>query len=167
MKNLPKVLGLLIAATCFAAIWTSCEKPATDAHLASAEIDSLKKQAALAYVPGTGEIMNGIVQPHHYKLWLAGHNSNWKLAAYEADLLNGGFKRIEKYHAGSKTAQAVPMIYPELAAINKAIESKDRDKFDKEFVALTKMCNICHQATGYDFNVILVPSKSAFENQQF
>ena len=148
-------------------IWAGCEKSTINEHLLSLQIDSLKKQITGAYIPGTGEIMNGIIQPHHYKLWLAGQTKNWKLAAYESDLLAGGFKRIEKYHHGSKTAEAIPMINPELTAINKAIRNKDKIEFKNGFVLLTNACNTCHSAMGYDFNIIKVPSKPAFENQQF
>ena len=38
------------------------------------QIDSLQNQLSHEYIPGTGEIMNNIVQPHHLKLWLAGQN---------------------------------------------------------------------------------------------
>jgi hypothetical protein len=32
---------------------------------------------------------------------------------------------------------------------------------------LTNTCNICHQATKYEFNVITVPSAPNFDNQRF
>jgi hypothetical protein len=132
------------------------------------KIDSLQAEIVKAYVPGTGEIMSNIVQPHHYKLWLAGENKNWELAKYESHLLAGGFKRIQKYHRGTTEATAVPMIYPQLDAIDLAIRQHDQKQFDSSFVLLTGACNTCHQATNYGFNVITVPGvKSGFENQKF
>jgi hypothetical protein len=143
----------------------SCNLSAND-HLPN-QIDSLKSAMKAAYVPGTGEIMNGIIQPHHYKLWLAGQQKNWTLAEYERHQLIGGFKRIEKYHPGTAEAVAVPMIYPEMTAIEIAIRQKDAAAFRNHFAMLTNACNTCHQATKYEFNVITVPGTLAFENQRF
>ena len=132
------------------------------------KIDSLQAKVNNAYVPGTGEIMSNIVQPHHYKLWLAGENKNWQLAKYESHLLAGGFKRIQKYHSGTPEATAVPMIYPQIEAIDLAIRQHDQQQFNRSYAQLTSTCNTCHQATNYGFNVITVPVvKSGFENQKF
>ena len=134
-----------------------------------AKIDTLKAVQANTYVPGTGEIMNSIVQPHHYKLWLAGRNHNWELAKYESHLLLGGFKRIQKYHSGTPEANATPMIYPQIAAVENAIKQKDAEKFNQSYLVLTSVCNTCHQATGYTFNVITVPkgSQGSYADQAF
>ena len=134
-----------------------------------AKIDTLKAAQANAYVPGTGEIMNNIVQPHHYKLWLAGRNNNWELAKYESHLLLGGFKRIQKYHRGTPEANATPMIYPQITAVENAIKQKDAEKFNQSYSILTSVCNTCHQATGYKFNVITVPkdSQGSYADQAF
>jgi len=143
----------------------SCSQ--TSDNRLSTQIDSIKKQLKAAYVPGTGEIMNGIIQPHHYKLWLAGHQQNWTLAEYERHQLLGGFKRIEKYHKGTPEAAAAPMIYPEITAIEIAISQKDEKAFKNHFALMTNVCNTCHQATKYEFNVITVPTAPDFGNQHF
>lgn len=130
-------------------------------------LDSLQKRVESAYVPGTGELMNNIIQPHHYKLYLAGRQRNWALAEYERDQLSGGFKRILKYHSHSTVANLVPMIYPELDALEKAIKQKNSGAFNGHFALLTRTCNSCHQATKQDFVVIKIPSGPAFENQDF
>jgi hypothetical protein len=156
---------LLLAFSVAMSILFSCNSSANEQL--SNQVDSLKNQLKEAYVPGTGEIMNGIIQPHHYKLWLAGQQQNWTLAEYERHQLLGGFKRIEKYHKGSTEASAVPMIYPEIKAIEIAISDKDAAAFKKHFVLLTNTCNTCHQATKYEFNVITVPAAPAFANQRF
>jgi hypothetical protein len=132
------------------------------------KIDSLQAKAKNAYVPGTGELMSNIIQPHHYKLWLAGENKNWELAKYESHLLTGGFKRIQKFHHGTPEANAVPMIYPEMDAVDQAIKQHDLHAFNSSFAVLTSTCNTCHQATNYGFNIITVPvAKSGFDNQKF
>ena len=42
------------------------------------------KSQETGYVPGLGELMAG-QQVRHAKLWFAGENENWRLAAYEVD----------------------------------------------------------------------------------
>lgn len=145
---------------------TGCNMPVNKIPV-TIQADSLKKIIKDEYIPGTGEIMNEIVQSHHYKLWLAGQQQNWILARYESHLLSGGFKRIQKYHAGTPEALATPMIYPELEAVDKAIARKSMGEFKSSFVLLTNACNSCHQATGYQFNVIKVPKLPSFDNQKF
>jgi hypothetical protein len=164
MKRLSIIVILFILPVAFMA---SCEQPAGGNKALQARVDSLQSKLDSAYVPGTGEIMNGIVQPHHYKLWLAGQQQNWKLAEYERHQLSGGFKRIRKYHKNTPEAAALAMIYPEMDALEKAIKQKDAAAFKNHFALLTNTCNICHQATKYEFNVITVPSAPNFDNQRF
>ena len=40
--------------------------------------------APAPFNPGIADLMNIIVQPRHTKLWFAGREGNWVLAAYEA-----------------------------------------------------------------------------------
>jgi hypothetical protein len=159
-------IGMIVCLSSVA-VFTGCNRGNDNKELQS-KIDSLQSKVFNAYVPGTGEIMSNIIQPHHYKLWLAAENKNWDLAKYESHLLTGGFKRIQKFHAGTPEAIATPMIYSQLAAVNQAIKQHDSLQFDKSFELLTNTCNTCHQATNYKFNVITVPvNKNVFENQKF
>lgn len=130
-------------------------------------IDSLEHKLQTAYVPGTGEIMNNIIQPHHIKLWMAGNNKNWTLAEYELHLLSGGFKRIEKYHAGTREAAAVKMIYPEIDSVMEAIYNQQVAIFRRHYQLMTNTCNSCHQATGNAYVIISVPGNQSFGDQQF
>lgn len=127
--------------------FSACHQQSGDKQILQAKVDSLQKKLDSAYVPGIGEIMNGIIQPHHYKLWLAGKQENWTLAEYERHQLAGGFKRILKYHKSTKEAATMVMIYPELKALENAIRQKDSNAFKDHFALLTNTCNTCHQAT--------------------
>ena len=148
-------------------IMVGCEQtPDKNADL-QARIDSLQNKVNSAYVPGTGEIMNGIVQPHHLKLWLAGQNQNWQLAEYERHMLMGGFTRIQKYHKGKPEATDVVMAFPAMSAIENAIREKDVKAFKSSFAGLTNSCNTCHQVLKCGFNVIVVPSGNNLGNQSF
>ena len=162
-----KLIVSILCLTAVLSILTGCADKTENKPSLTTKVDSLAIKVNNAYVPGIGELMNGIIQPHHEKLWLAGSHRNWELAAYENHLLTSGFTRIQKYHKSDKVSGLVPMIYPELDAIKKAIADKDARKFNQHFVTLTKTCNTCHQASGYGFNVIQVPAGQAFSNQKF
>jgi hypothetical protein len=145
----------------------SCQQTSNKKKVPSAGIDGLKISLNAAYVPGIGELMNGIIQPHHYKLWLAGEHKNWALAEYERHMLLGGFKRIQIYHKTDPVAANVPMIFPEIDSIETSIKRKNVEAFRNHFMLLTNSCNTCHQATKYEFNVITVPTAQSFGNQKF
>jgi hypothetical protein len=145
----------------------SCEQSGSKTAALQTRVDSLQNKLKSAYVPGTGEIMNSIIVSHHLKLWLAGEHKNWVLAEYERHMLMGGFTRIQKYHKGTPEAVAVPMIFPAMDAVKKAIRDKDANAFKSNYVLLTNSCNTCHQALKYGFNVITVPAASSPENQSF
>jgi hypothetical protein len=144
-----------------------CEGSGGGNNVLQARIDSLQNEVHSAYKPGTGAIMNTIVQPHHLKLWFAGQNKNWALAEYERQELMGGFEKIQKLHKDKPEAAAVAMIFPALDAIEKAIREKDAKAFKNNFALLTNTCNTCHQALKYGFNVIKVPATNSFDNQSF
>ena len=131
-----------------------------------AEIDSLKKGLGNTYKPGFGEIMEGI-RVHHAKLWFAGLHHNWALAQYEESLIGSGFKRIQKFHGNSPEGQAAGMIIPAMDSVRYAIQQKNPQAFDKDYVLLTTSCNNCHKATDHEFNVIQIPATSSFGNQRF
>ncbi len=148
-------------------LMVGCEQSGDKKAELQARIDSLQNKVNSAYVPGTGEIMNGIIQPHHVKLWLAGQSKNWGLAEYERHMLMGGFSRIQKYHKGTPEATSVVMAFPAMGAIERAIRDKDIKAFESNFAVLTNSCNTCHQVLNCGFNVITVPSGNSFENQSF
>jgi cytochrome c553 len=148
-------------------ILVSCEQSGSKTAVLQGRVDSLQNKLKSAYVPGTGEIMNSIIVSHHLKLWLAGEHKNWVLAGYEQHMLLGGFTRIQKYHKGTPEATAVPMIFPAMDAVKKAIQDKDANAFKSNYALLTTACNTCHQALKYGFNVVTVPTPKNQENQSF
>lgn len=164
MKRLSLIL--LALALPFALI-VGCGQSGSGSADLQARVDSLKNKLDSVYKPGTGAIMNTIVQPHHLKLWFAGQHQNWALAEYERQELMGGFEKVQLYHKDKPEATAVAMIFPAVDAVEKAIREKDANAFKTSFVQLTKTCNTCHQALKYEFNVIKVPVTNSFDNQQF
>jgi len=123
------------------------------------------------YVPGLGEFMTAAVQPHHIKVWLAGHAGNWPLAEYEAKELRETFADIAAYQGSwnnfpiGKLAES--NLAPPLDALDAAIGDKSEAGFKKAYDSVTAACNSCHQATGNAFVAVKTPSGADFPDQEF
>jgi hypothetical protein len=122
------------------------------------------------YEPGLGEFM-AATQLRHAKLWFAGKNRNWELAAYEVDEIKEGLQDAAKFHAtvdGIPVAEMIKTILdPRLDRIEKAVDAKNNAQFASAFDALTDGCNSCHTKAGKPFIRIQRPSEPPFSNQNF
>ncbi len=122
------------------------------------------------YRPGLGEFMTA-TQLRHAKLWFAGKNRNWALAAYEVDEIKEGLEDAAKLHAtfdGIPVAEMIKTILdPRIEPLEKAIEAKNDAQFSAAFDALTDGCNSCHANAGKPFIRIQRPSEPPFGNQNF
>lgn len=110
-----------------------------------------------------GDIM-AFQQGRHFKLWFAGRAGNWPLADYEIGKLKDGFDDVDKLIGGDTVGKAVGA---PIAAIEKAIESKDKDSFTRAFDQLTAGCNSCHHTLDHAFIVIQRPAVVPCGNQSF
>jgi hypothetical protein len=110
-----------------------------------------------------GDVM-GFQQERHLKLWFAGRAGNWPLADYEIGKLKDGFDDIDKLLGGETVGKAVGT---PIAALEKAIESKDKDSFTRAFDQLTAGCNSCHRTLDHAFIVIQRPTILPYGNQSF
>jgi hypothetical protein len=115
------------------------------------------------YQPGLGEVM-ALQQMRHIKLWFAGRACNWPLADYEIGELNEGFEDVNKLLGGDAVGKAVG---DPIAALQKAIEGKDRVAFTIAFDKLTAGCNSCHHTLDHGFIVIQRPTTLPYSNQSF
>lgn len=118
-----------------------------------------------SYAPRLGDIM-GATQLRHFKLWYAGREKNWSLAAYELGQIKESFQDAMTFYSGLPVADMSTM-FTQAALIDAAIKTRDSEKFANAFGQLTTACNACHQSQGYPFIVIKVPSSSPFSNQSF
>jgi hypothetical protein len=125
------------------------------------------------YKSGLGELMN-FTQIRHAKLWFAGSEQNWPLAAYEVDELQEGFDDVVKFypnHEGSPLplAALLPKIMNKpVADLRAAIKAHDSQAFTAAYDTLTAGCNSCHEAANFGINVVMRPSdRSWFSNQDF
>jgi hypothetical protein len=130
------------------------------------QIDSLRQLINMQYKPGVGELMTNI-QLHHAKLWFAGKNANWQLAAYNRSLIESAFKKLQRYHPGTEEARDAAMINGPMDSVSAAIGRRDSHAFQQSFVLLTTTCNNCHTVTNHAYNVILIPHTPPVDNQDF
>jgi hypothetical protein len=113
--------------------------------------------------PRIGVIMQQ-QQMRHIKLWFAGRGGNWPLADYEIDQLKDGFDDLNQQIGGDTVEKAVGA---PIAAIEKAIDAKDRSAFINAFDKLTAGCNSCHRTLDHGFIVIQRPTSPPYSNQVF
>lgn len=157
-----KSLLLLLLPIAFIA----CNNPRADTQLLQNRIDSLEKKLAQTYKPGLGEFMSSM-QTHHAKLWFAGDNDNWQLAAFETGEIKESLEDIAVFCAERPEVQQLGMINPGMDSISIAIAAKNKQLFKTSFIALTAACNNCHHATNHAFNVIKIPVAPPVSNQDF
>jgi hypothetical protein len=119
--------------------------------------------AAEPYEPNIGDIM-AHQQERHIKLWFAGQGGNWPLADYEIGKLKDGFDDVNRQIGGDTVEKAVG---GPVAALEKAIESKDRGSFTRAFDQLTAGCNSCHHTLDHAFIAIQRPNSQPYTNQSF
>src|ERR1700761_4630608 len=100
--------------------------------VAAAAVLARAEPAKDRYQPGLGEFMTA-TQLRHAKLWFAGKNTNWALAAYEVDEIKEGLEDASKLHAtfeGIAVADMIKtIIEPRLDKLEKAIAAKSSTQF--------------------------------------
>jgi hypothetical protein len=122
------------------------------------------------YAPGLGEFMTA-TQLRHAKLWFAGKENNWDLAAYEIDEIMEGLEDAEKQfptHDGVPVADMIKAnIDPAVEQLRKAVEAKSNARFAAAFDNLTGACNSCHAGANKPFIRIRRPTSLPLSNQDF
>jgi hypothetical protein len=131
---------------------------------------AVAQPAKQPYEPGLGEFMTA-TQLRHAKLWFAGKNRNWELAAYEVDEIKEGLQDAARFHAtvdGIPVAEMIKTILdPRLERIEKTVDARSSVQFASAFDALTDGCNNCHTKAGKPFIHIQRPSEPPLSNQSF
>ena len=108
--------------------------------VATSQVLAAAQPASAPYEPGLGEFMMA-TQLRHAKLWFAGKNHNWDLAAYEIDEIKEGLEDAAKLHS---TVDGVPVadmiktiIDPRIEQLEKAVGAKNNAQFVAAFDELT------------------------------
>jgi hypothetical protein len=128
----------------------------------------------LDFKPAMDDLMTMLIQPRHIKLYLAGQQRNWTLAAFQLNELTSGLRRIgqtiPKYRNFSVDATVGSIFAPKIQSMNAAIAAKNPAMFNTAYGELTNACNDCHAGMEHDFLVIKVPdanAAAAYPNQDF
>ena len=128
----------------------------------------------LNFRPAFDDQMTMLVQPRHIKLWAAGQQKNWQLAAFELNELRGALRRIGQsipmYRTYNVDNAVASIFTPKVQAMDAAIKASDPAQFTKAYEDLTGACNQCHQGMEHPFLVIKVPDANAlspFVDQDF
>jgi cytochrome c556 len=122
-------------------------------------------QSRAENLPRLADIM-AAKQWRHIKLWFAGRQRNWDLAAYELAQIKASLADAAILYSNIPVNDVTVMAAP-IQSINKAIESKDGTGFAKAFNELTAGCNSCHRDMEREFITIQVPAVSPFSDQLF
>lgn len=122
------------------------------------------------YVPGLGDLMESL-QVQHGKLWFAGDQLNWPLAAYSVDAIKEGIADMAVLRPRYKGESIVEMLNGLTAKpmqdLEEAVAAKDSARFVQAYDALTENCNVCHRSHEYGFIVIQRPTAPAVTNQRY
>jgi hypothetical protein len=143
---------------------------ATVITLAASVLFAAAQPASDSYAPGLGEFMTA-TQLRHAKLWFAGKENNWDLAAYEIDEITEGLEDAEKQFP---TRDGIPVadmikanIDPAVEQLKRAVAARSSTKFVVAFDNLTSACNACHAGADRPFIRIQRPTASPLSNQNF
>ena len=128
----------------------------------------------LDFKPGFDDMMTMLIQPRHIKLWLAGQQRNWTLAAFQLNELRSSLVRIgqtiPKYQAFNVEATTGSIFQPKMQAVAGAIARQDIAAFNTAYGQLTGACNDCHAGMNHEFLVVKVPDATGaalYPNQDF
>jgi len=118
--------------------------------------------------------MTMLIQPRHLKLYAAGTQRNWELAAAESRDLRSGLGRIAQTiprYMNNDVADSIKiMISPQVAAVDAAIAAADVKRFLTSYSDLTAACNACHVYMEHPYIVIQVPTSgvtTSYPDQEF
>lgn len=161
MKHLLKV-GTLLLITSFIFIGIACQpNHQPDEHMDGDEyyMDTVPLIYHMSFM-----------QRYSAKLYFAGMEENWGLAdiyAHEieeiAETIVDGNHMDDGIDVSGLLESILP---PQIEQIESAIDSKDKNLFEKNYQTMIQTCNQCHQASDYGLVQITVPKNNPF-NQNF
>lgn len=159
--------ALLAAVIALTALGPEPAKAAPGHGAEAAKSDASPK----AHIPGLGDLMIGGVQPRHIKLWLAGKEKNWPLAAYELDELREALADVVRFQPHWNDLPIANLVKSTtnaaIQAVKDAIVAGDAARFTAAYGQLTDGCNSCHRSAGHGYLIIRVPRHSPFPDQDF
>ena len=165
IQNLIKVKTTLLLI--FGSFLISCNSDSLEKG--SIKQESLENEKG-KFFQGLGSIMLDI-QARHTKLYYAGSNENWELAAFVLSEMKESFKDITRYHRSHDEVNLNKLtnkiMIPSIDDLNSVIAKGDLDSFNSGFEQLTVSCNKCHSVAKHSFIKIRKPLTGDFLNQEF
>jgi len=111
------------------------------------------------------------IQRHANKLYFAGQNGNWPLAAFYIHELE---EAMEEVANGNITDEGInisklmgAMGLTPLEVLEESVEAKSTEQFNSAYLNLVNNCNACHQSTNHPYLVIQNPKTPALDNQVY
>lgn len=116
-------------------------------------------------VPAGGQLSDLMVSAlqRHAVLWAAGNAGNWPLAAYEIQQLRNRFVEAASVYRALPVDVVVAMTKA-LDEVQRAVDVRDKARFQNSYMVATDACNACHAAADIPFIRIRRPSAPAFPN---
>jgi len=119
--------------------------------------DELSPEHIAAGLPGTADLMV-LVGNSWWKCAYAARGGNWPLAAFYARRVRSVQRRLAIIRP--KYAERLATFETEmLAAVFAAIETQDREAFDRAFATATENANVQHVETGYGYIRWILPDE--------
>ena len=97
----------------------------------------------LDFKPTLSDLMTMLIQPRHQKLWAAGQQRNWTLAAFQLREMRAGFDKIAatipKYINIDLGPTFINIMDSQVRAVNGAITSQNATLFNTAFADLDRL----------------------------
>jgi hypothetical protein len=99
-------------------------------------------------------------------MYFAAQGGNWGLAAYMSKYMNNSMNPA-KVTKPNEYEDWKSFYETTFAPVNKAITAQDFKTFTKEYTAVIKSCNACHEAMGYGFIKVIKMKEPADKGMDY
>lgn len=118
------------------------------------------------FKPGIGFFM-GRMQVYHEKLGHSITEENVELINFYIHELEENIEDTDKTHPGRTETKLLNTLITPIEEMEDALDKKDFAAVKEGYLQLTKSCNACHDAVGFSFISIKVPTENSFPTQDF
>ncbi|WP_027003724.1 hypothetical protein [Hugenholtzia roseola] len=113
----------------------------------------------------------GYMQRFAEKIYWAGKEKNWELAAFYVHEAEETAEEIIAHKPIKNEKEIAPLVaqmfIPALEGLEEGIKAQDALLFGQKYQTLIQTCNACHAASGYGIIKLQVPTQNSFPSQVF
>jgi hypothetical protein len=113
----------------------------------------------------------GYMQRFAEKIYWAGKEKNWELAAFYAHEVEETAEEIIAHKLVENEKEITPLVaqmfLPALEGLEASIKAQDDLLFGQKYQTFIQTCNACHAASGYGIIKLQVPAQNSFPSQVF